>query len=116
MTHEVSLLLQVDLILVIKDGQMLESGTYQELLDSKRVFSDFLIEYLVKDDNSHENDEIIDEVERKSGPELQRAKSVASNSSSGDVVIGSPEKEWNQDFETSFNCIKWDTKQKIKLN
>ncbi|XP_065205458.1 multidrug resistance-associated protein 1-like [Planococcus citri] len=45
-THSVTHLSKVDFIVVIKDGTISESGTFQELLDSKGDFSEFLITYL----------------------------------------------------------------------
>ncbi|XP_065205465.1 multidrug resistance-associated protein 1-like [Planococcus citri] len=45
-THSVTHLSKVDFIVVIKDGTISECGTFQELLDSKGDFSEFLITYL----------------------------------------------------------------------
>lgn len=42
-THSITYLREVDLIVVMKDGQVSESGTYKELLDKKGDFADFLI-------------------------------------------------------------------------
>lgn len=45
MTHSVTYLPEVDLIIVVKDGQISESGTYKELLNQKGAFSEFLMQY-----------------------------------------------------------------------
>ena len=45
-THGVSFLPQVDNILVMKDGSITESGSYNELLAQKGAFADFLVQYL----------------------------------------------------------------------
>ena len=45
-TNAVSLLPQVDEILVIKDGSIAERGTYQELQDAKGPFADYLKEHM----------------------------------------------------------------------
>ncbi|KAI1299647.1 ATP-binding cassette sub-family C member 3 [Halotydeus destructor] len=44
-THKVSLLPQVDEIVVMKDGRISEHGSYMELVQSKGPFSEFLTEY-----------------------------------------------------------------------
>lgn len=54
-THSVTYLREVDLIVVLKDGQISESGTYKELLDKKGDFADFLI--------LHMQEESIDKVD-----------------------------------------------------
>ena len=45
-THGVSFLPEVDNILVMKDGTITESGSYEELLAQKGAFADFLVQYL----------------------------------------------------------------------
>ncbi|XP_050541854.1 multidrug resistance-associated protein 1 isoform X1 [Daktulosphaira vitifoliae] len=45
-THSVTYLREVDLIVVMKDGKISESGTYKELLDKKGDFADFLITHM----------------------------------------------------------------------
>ncbi|KAG8311147.1 Canalicular multispecific organic anion transporter 1 [Homalodisca vitripennis] len=45
-THAITYLPEVDLIVVLKEGQVTESGTYKELLAQKGAFADFLVQYL----------------------------------------------------------------------
>ena len=45
-THGVSFLPQVDNILVLKNGTITETGSYNELLAQKGAFADFLVQYL----------------------------------------------------------------------
>ena len=45
-THGISFLPLVDQIVVMKDGQISEIGTYEELLANKGAFAEFLIEQL----------------------------------------------------------------------
>ena len=45
-THAISYLPLMDNIIVMKDGSISEIGTYQELLNNKGEFADFLIEQL----------------------------------------------------------------------
>jgi len=40
----------MDKIVVMKDGQISEQGTYHELLKDGGQFADFLVEYLAEDD------------------------------------------------------------------
>jgi len=56
-THSITYLREVDLIVVMKDGQVSESGTYKELLDKKGDFADFLILHM-QEQNEHKVDEI----------------------------------------------------------
>lgn len=54
-THSVTFLSQCDLIIVLKDGSVSESGTFKELTDKKGDFADFLLTYLKE--NAVEPDE-----------------------------------------------------------
>lgn len=53
-THGITYLPQTDKIVVLKDGEVSEIGTYQELLDKKGDFSDFLVQHIneAEDENS----------------------------------------------------------------
>ena len=82
-THKVTLLPEVDFIIVMKDGKISESGSYHELLDKKGAFSEFLVEYLAEDvDEASESDEKIIEMREKMKPELERHISRASGAES----------------------------------
>nr|XP_015838719.1 PREDICTED: multidrug resistance-associated protein 1 isoform X5 [Tribolium castaneum] len=52
-THGITYLPQTDKIIVLKDGEVSEGGTYQELLDKKGAFSEFLLQHI----NEVEEDE-----------------------------------------------------------
>ena len=45
-THGITYLPEVDNIIVLKDGEISESGTYKELLDKRGAFADFLVQHL----------------------------------------------------------------------
>lgn len=45
-THGITYLPQTDKIVVLKDGEVSEIGSYQELLDKKGDFSDFLMQHM----------------------------------------------------------------------
>lgn len=67
-THRISYLPQVDLIVVINEGHISEVGTYRELLDRKGLFAEFLINYVVSsEDEETEGVEEIREIITKMG-------------------------------------------------
>ena len=54
------MLSKADYIVVMRDGQISEQGTYQQLVDNEGHFSNFLLEYLIeetKKDEAMENSE-----------------------------------------------------------
>ncbi|XP_014278696.1 multidrug resistance-associated protein 1 isoform X2 [Halyomorpha halys] len=76
-TNSINDLSETDMIVVLKDGEISEIGTYHELLDMKGAFSDFLTTYSNKIDNEDSQaidcdlgDHII-----KSNPALNQRKS-----------------------------------------
>ena len=69
-THAVSFLSQVDKILVIKDGIIAESGSFQELQDSNGPFSEYLKEYLTEESN--DDDDADEPAGIESNPKITR--------------------------------------------
>nr|XP_045598586.1 ATP-binding cassette sub-family C member 3-like isoform X1 [Procambarus clarkii] len=61
-THAVWVLPQVDLVVVIKDGCLVENGSYMELLKGDGDFAQFLLQHITNPDNGHEDDSDIDEI------------------------------------------------------
>ncbi|XP_046682849.1 multidrug resistance-associated protein 1-like isoform X3 [Homalodisca vitripennis] len=62
-THGIAFLPQVDMIVVMKGGEILERGTFKELLNKKGEFSEFLIQHLVETNQPElipEIDELVD--------------------------------------------------------
>lgn len=45
-THNVSYLAQTDLVIVLKEGEISEAGSYQQLLEKKGAFAEFLLHHL----------------------------------------------------------------------
>jgi len=45
-THGITFLPQVDQIIVLKDGEITETGSYRELLTQKGAFAEFLLQHL----------------------------------------------------------------------
>ncbi|CAG2107605.1 unnamed protein product [Medioppia subpectinata] len=85
-THRISVLPNVDEIVVIKDGSISEFGTYRELLDRRGNFADFLINYLenTTDIPDTEDMELIEEIADKIKPGLQRLISTQKSTISDD--------------------------------
>lgn len=58
-THGITYLPQTDKIVVLKDGQVSESGTYQELLDKKGAFSEFLLHHINEVEEDEEGKDLL---------------------------------------------------------
>ncbi|CAG2055590.1 unnamed protein product [Timema podura] len=87
MTHSITFLHEVDLIVVLKDGEVLETGSYKELLARKGAFSQFLLQH-IQDIATGDNDlkHIKEELESSTSAEetlkkLDRTISLLSNRS-----------------------------------
>ncbi|XP_061382589.1 multidrug resistance-associated protein 1 isoform X3 [Danaus plexippus] len=93
-THNVSYLAQTDLVLVLRDGVVSEAGTYQQLLEKKGAFADFLLHHLSDKERTtpEELDVIKQELESKLGSEfqnkLQRARSLSESTSESEQATG----------------------------
>ena len=96
-THGVKFLPEVDKIFVMKDGQISESGTYRELLDHGKEFSEFLIQYLQEEEDTTESSTEAKTVklalEEKLGKdnlenEIRKARSKSSNSNISGYTTG----------------------------
>ncbi|XP_045495076.1 multidrug resistance-associated protein 1 isoform X1 [Colias croceus] len=90
-THNVSYLAQTDLVLVLRDGEISEVGTYQQLLEKKGAFAEFLLHHLSDAERTspEELDEIKQDLESKLGSEfqnkLQRARSLSESTSESEL-------------------------------
>ncbi|XP_041981791.1 multidrug resistance-associated protein 1 isoform X4 [Aricia agestis] len=86
-THQVSQLAQTDMVLVLRDGAISEAGTYQQLLDKKGAFAEYLLHHLSEAERAEpeELDKIKQDLESKLGSEfqnkLQRARSLSESAS-----------------------------------
>ncbi|GIX88296.1 multidrug resistance-associated protein 1 [Caerostris darwini] len=72
-THSLTYLPQTDVIYVMKDGTIAESGSFQQLVDSKGPFAEYLAQYGSQIDESEDLSHI--------PPELVRSLSLKSNES-----------------------------------
>ncbi|XP_037086606.1 multidrug resistance-associated protein 1-like isoform X1 [Pollicipes pollicipes] len=71
-THGITYLPHTDLILVLKMGRVTETGEYQQLLDSKGAFSEFLLQYITE--AGEEEDEEVGELKHQLEQKLGRAE------------------------------------------
>ncbi|XP_076672367.1 multidrug-Resistance like Protein 1 isoform X1 [Andrena cerasifolii] len=94
-THGITYLPEVDNIIVIKDGEITESGTYKQLLEKRGAFSEFLVQHLQEvyadDDSEADLQEIKQQLETTIGSselqqKLTKARSRESQSESGSIV------------------------------
>lgn len=105
-THGVTYLKQMNNIFVLKDGQISETGTLQELLDQKGAFSDFLVQHMetVKEEESSE--EINSETASLSGPLSDDGK-LKSLTDSKEHVDAENETEDDAGESTEEGSVKW---------
>ncbi|CAG0920359.1 unnamed protein product [Notodromas monacha] len=88
-THGMAFLPQTDLVVVMKDGQVSEMGTYDELLKKKGGFADLVIQYLSQEVTDEDDvDDLKQNLEAALGKEtvlkeIKRQRSRLSESSFG---------------------------------
>ncbi|XP_064415228.1 multidrug resistance-associated protein 1 isoform X2 [Latimeria chalumnae] len=70
-THGVSYLPQMDLVVVMVDGQISEIGSYQELLKQEGAFAEFLHTYANKEQNAENEHKAVNSPTFKEGPLLE---------------------------------------------
>ena len=56
MTNAISYLSQMDMIVVLKNGEISELGTYEDLLKNNGAFAEFIATYLKEMDEDEAND------------------------------------------------------------
>lgn len=79
-THSVSFLPQIDMIYVMTNGTISESGNYRSLLNQKGAFSEFLVQHISDIEDEHELKQLKEVLKDEPGV-LQRAISIRSTSS-----------------------------------
>ncbi|XP_024869611.1 multidrug resistance-associated protein 1 isoform X1 [Temnothorax curvispinosus] len=134
-THSITYLPEVDNIIVLKDGEITESGTYKQLLEKKGAFAEFLVQHLQEVGNLHVDDgseadlrEIKQQLESTMGAdELQqkltrvRSRISESLSESGSVtdrksLNGSLTRQYSTESQQSANYVHSNsTKEKEAL-
>ncbi|KAF2879992.1 hypothetical protein ILUMI_26180, partial [Ignelater luminosus] len=112
-THSVTYLPMVDKIIVLKDGEISEAGTYQQLMDKKGAFSEFLQQYL-NEANEKEDEESNNQLARKNSDvsetgtdkangSLPRKKSIAGDENKENE----PEEKLIEAEKTETGSVKW---------
>ncbi|XP_019701146.1 multidrug resistance-associated protein 1 isoform X1 [Harpegnathos saltator] len=123
-THGITYLPEVDNIIVLKDGEITECGTYKQLLEKRGAFADFLVQHLQEVGNLHVDDgseadlrEIKQQLESTMGADelqqkLTRARSRKSESlsESGSItdrrsLNGSLKRQYSTESQQSANYI-----------
>ncbi|XP_011699221.1 PREDICTED: multidrug resistance-associated protein 1 isoform X9 [Wasmannia auropunctata] len=121
-THGITYLPEVDNIIVLKDGEITECGTYKQLLEKKGAFAEFLVQHLQEvhgaDDGSEDDlREIKQQLESTMGAdELQqkltrvRSRISESQSESGSVadrksLNGSLTRQYSTESQQSANYV-----------
>lgn len=122
-THSITYLREVDLIVVVKDGQISESGTYKELLDKKGDFADFLILHMQEENvdkvDKNEIDKLLEDApadlkekyvrqrsESNSNSLMQRQRSIDSEKTTPPPVIEQAKLIEVEKAETG--SVKWE--------
>ncbi|KAF6030485.1 ABCC1 [Bugula neritina] len=105
-THGISYLLHVDSILVMKDGELSERGSFQQLIDHAGAFSGFLKTYFLKGDDQKISDEGLLE-------ECQELEANADLLSHMSEVIDDDFKAIVRDRLTSVSSLRSKTKQDV---
>ncbi|KAI1294974.1 ATP-binding cassette sub-family C member 3 [Halotydeus destructor] len=93
-THKVSLLPRMDHILVVKNGQVTEQGTYLDLMENRGEFAEFVTEFL--EDSEELSEAEVDPFDVKPNP-----KKVASNSN------GTNNGQLTQTETSATGSMKW---------
>ncbi|XP_032672071.1 multidrug resistance-associated protein 1 isoform X3 [Odontomachus brunneus] len=123
-THGITYLPEVDNIIVLKDGEITEVGTYKQLLEKKGAFSEFLVQHLQEVGNLHVDDgseadlrEIKQQLESTMGADelqqkltLARSRKSESLSESGSItdrrsLNGSLKRQYSTESQQSANYI-----------
>ncbi|XP_049833464.1 multidrug resistance-associated protein 1-like [Schistocerca gregaria] len=64
-THSITFLPEVDLIVVLKDGEVTETGSYKELLEKKGAFAEFLVQHLQEADTEGGDNGELEEIKQQ---------------------------------------------------
>ncbi|XP_076628337.1 multidrug-Resistance like Protein 1 isoform X1 [Colletes latitarsis] len=130
-THGITYLPEVDNIIVLKDGEITEIGSYKQLLEKRGAFAEFLVQHLqeVHADNGSEADlnEIKQQLESTIGSsELQqklakgKSRVSESHSESGSIpdrksLNGSLKRQYSTDSQQSGSYLHSNNQKETKL-
>lgn len=113
-THRATILPEVDEIIVIKDGEISERGTFNDLIDSQGAFAEFITEYMSENFNEEdeeldsltEHPEMLRSLAEKVRPILERSKSRTESISTSTSISGHPKKLERQASFMSASLVK----------
>ncbi len=63
-THGITYLPKTDHIIVLKEGKISEQGSYQELVQRKGDFADFLMEYMTESDDQEMDEAMLEDIKK----------------------------------------------------
>lgn len=92
-THAVTFLPQVDEVIVLKDGRLVESGSYSELIDNDGDFAQFIVQYLTSCNDGTVDEEFMEirsQLETAPRGELLRHISQISSTGSNTTITSKP--------------------------
>nr|POE75678.1 abc transporter c family member 8 [Quercus suber] len=110
-THQVEFLSEVDKILVMKDGQITQSGSHEELLTAGTAFEqlvnahrDVITGLGPSNDETQEETQMLDTVQ----PEMPQGSSFTKENSEGEIAVnGLPGVQLTEEEETEINDVGW---------
>lgn len=101
-THGITYLPQTDKIVVLKNGEVSETGSYQELLDRRGDFADFLTQHM---NEAEEQEEEVADLKapliESSSPERSMSRHRSPDSDSSDRLNGSLQRQKSSDSSKS---------------
>ncbi|CAG7824411.1 unnamed protein product, partial [Allacma fusca] len=102
-THGLTYLPQVDCILVMKNGEVSEVGTFVELLQKKGDFADFLTEYLNHQDLEAADNDLVSHIASVEGlkEKVNRLRLISQSSEGHDVTVNDAASIEKHDTKTS---------------
>ena len=83
-THRASVLPFVDQIVVLKDGEIAECGSFEELIANKGDFAEFVAEYIIQQSESEipeEEKDLVEQLKQQVRPFIERSISMMSERS-----------------------------------
>ncbi|KAL1498078.1 hypothetical protein ABEB36_008934 [Hypothenemus hampei] len=120
-THGITYLPHTNKIFVLANGELSESGTYQELLDKKGTFAEFLLQHIQEhDEDEEELDEIKTQLGRQMSEEIskqfvrKRSRTSESKSDSGST-LGLNGSLQHQKSEDSSNSQRKGSKPNVEI-
>ncbi|KAG1679917.1 Multidrug resistance-associated protein 1 [Nymphon striatum] len=104
-TNSLGFLPKCDQIVVLKDGEITESGTYKELLSTNGAFSELILQYISEENGTTSDIEVLDEILE----DTSASEQLKSNISRTRSML-------TESYESSFSEKSLESKKKKKSN